>query len=244
VNVSIVNGRLVVNDPTFSGSVSVTIEVKNQSGFSTSVTFTLIVNPELPTGVKLKLNTSKKKPNQVAGSNVQVSWQAVPNATSYQILMGGKVVGTTTSTSFELKNIVFNRAISVVALGNDGTSSEAVSVEADLSSVKIGNINYGFNTWKVSKKAKDALKSVVKLIKKSDVDIVVLQGHTDIIGSKWSAKWLSTMRAKAVMKFLQKRLKGLGIKFKIVSIGSADPVASNKTAKGRALNRRVDILLP
>jgi outer membrane protein OmpA-like peptidoglycan-associated protein len=46
------------------------------------------------------------------------------------------------------------------------------------------------------------------------------------------------------MKFLQMRLKGLGIKFKVVALGSADPVASNKNAKGRALNRRVDILLP
>ncbi len=244
VDVSIVNGQLVVSDKTFSGKVDVTIEVKNQSGFSTSVTLTLIVNPELPSGVKIKLNSSKKKPNQVAGSNVQLSWQSVSNATGYQILVGGQVVGTTTSTSFQLKNIVFNRAISVIALGNDGTSSQAVTIQANLSSVKIGSVNFGFNTWKLSKSAKSALKKVVKLVRRSDVDIVVLQGHTDILGSKWSARWLSNKRGEVAMKFLQKRLKGLGIKFKVVAIGSADPVASNKNAKGRALNRRVDILLP
>jgi outer membrane protein OmpA-like peptidoglycan-associated protein/tRNA threonylcarbamoyladenosine modification (KEOPS) complex Pcc1 subunit len=244
VSVSIVNGKLVVNDPTFSGVVSVTIEVQNQSGFKTSVTLSLTVKPNLPSGVKIKMNKTKKKANQVAGSNVQLSWQAVSNATGYQILIGGKVVGTTSSTNFELTNFLFNRPISVIALGNDGTASNAVTIEATLSSVKIGNVNFGFNSWKLSSKAKNVLKKVVKLVKRSDIDIVVLQGHTDILGSKWSARWLSKKRGEVAMKFLQMRLKGLGIKFKVVALGSADPVASNKNAKGRALNRRVDILLP
>jgi outer membrane protein OmpA-like peptidoglycan-associated protein len=244
VDVSIVNGQLVVEDETFSGNVEVTIQVENESGFSTTVTVLLVVNPELPSGLKIKLKTLKKKPNQVTGSDVQLSWRSVSNATSYQILVGSNVVGSTTSTSYQLRNILFNKSVSVIALGNDETSSQAVTIDAKPSRAKIANVNFDFNAWELSKSAKSALKNVVKLVRKSDIDTVVIQGNTDIIGSKWSARWLSKIRAETVKKFLQMRLKGLGIKFKIVASGSSNPVKSNSSATGRALNRRVEILFP
>ncbi len=244
VEVSIVNGQLGVEDETFSGNVEVTIQVENESGFSTTVTVLLVVNPELPSGLKIKLKTLKKKPNQVTGSDVQLSWRTVSNATGYQILVGSNLVGSTTSTSYQLRNILFNKSISVIALGNDETSSQAVTIDAKPSRGKIANVNFDFNAWELSKSAKSALKNVAKLVRKSDIDTVVIQGNTDIIGSKWSARWLSKTRAESVKKFLQMRLKGLGIKFKIVASGSSNPVRSNNSATGRALNRRVEILFP
>jgi outer membrane protein OmpA-like peptidoglycan-associated protein len=68
-----------------------------------------------------------------------------------------------------------------------------------------------------------------------------VEGYTDNVGSEASNMTLSTARAKAVTDFLQAQ----GIdpnRMKFVGKGPADPVASNDTADGRAMNRRVEII--
>jgi outer membrane protein OmpA-like peptidoglycan-associated protein len=68
-----------------------------------------------------------------------------------------------------------------------------------------------------------------------------VEGYTDNVGSEASNMTLSTARAKAVTDFLQAQ----GIdpnRMKYVGKGPADPVASNDTADGRAMNRRVEII--
>lgn len=96
---------------------------------------------------------------------------------------------------------------------------------------------------KVIKRVGDILKSV------SDKQIRV-EGHTDNvqIGSKMKHKYptnweLSTARATNVVRYLQ---DNIGIKSKQLSAsGFADskPVTSNRTQKGKALNRRIEIVL-
>ncbi|AFQ49660.1 OmpA family protein [Burkholderia cepacia] len=71
---------------------------------------------------------------------------------------------------------------------------------------------------------------------------VTVTGHTDSVGSDASNLALSKRRAAAVAGYL----KAHGLKAQAVSVtgrGSADPVASNATAEGRASNRRVEISL-
>jgi outer membrane protein OmpA-like peptidoglycan-associated protein len=69
---------------------------------------------------------------------------------------------------------------------------------------------------------------------------VVIRGHTDNLGTENLNQALSQRRADAVMKYLvvnhgidPKRLTAEGV-------GPAEPVASNDTAEGRALNRRIE----
>jgi chemotaxis protein MotB len=71
-------------------------------------------------------------------------------------------------------------------------------------------------------------------------------GHTDsdpIKKSPWKDNWeLSAERALSVVRYLIKR----GIhedKIRAVGCGAARPVASNATAKGKAKNRRVEIVV-
>ena len=66
----------------------------------------------------------------------------------------------------------------------------------------------------------------------------MVQGYTDSTGGDAINQKLSTERAKAVYDYLLgSGLKTLSIKY--VGYGSANPVASNATAEGRAANRRV-----
>lgn len=64
-------------------------------------------------------------------------------------------------------------------------------------------------------------------------------GHTDDVGNKIKNKELSKGRADAVRKFLVE--KGIAEdRLTADGKGQEQPVASNKTAEGRAKNRRIE----
>lgn len=74
-----------------------------------------------------------------------------------------------------------------------------------------------------------------------DTSLVIL-GHTDSVGSDDYNNQLSLRRAAAVMKELAKR--GVNTEqMSTVSIGESQPIATNATEQGRALNRRVEFML-
>lgn len=67
-------------------------------------------------------------------------------------------------------------------------------------------------------------------------------GHTDNLGSASANEKLSTERAVSVKNYLiSKGIKEVRLEAK--GFGSEKPVADNKTADGRAKNRRVQIVL-
>ena len=82
------------------------------------------------------------------------------------------------------------------------------------------------------------IKKFAQFLKKHPKYRMEIIGFTDNKGKKKYNLWLSTKRAKAVYEELVK----LGISKKRLRYkgeGSLHPIASNKTAKGRAENRRV-----
>jgi len=100
-------------------------------------------------------------------------------------------------------------------------------------------VNFEFNSAKLTPEAFPILfYAVQNLIQNPDLNIEI-QGYTDNIGSEKFNKQLSEKRATAVRDYLVAR--GVSEKrLKIVGFGSANPVADNKTADGRALNRRIE----
>jgi outer membrane protein OmpA-like peptidoglycan-associated protein len=82
-----------------------------------------------------------------------------------------------------------------------------------------------------------ALDSVVTSLKEWPEVNIEIQGHTDITGSVETNRRLSQQRAEAVRQYLIDR--GIdGSRLTAVGYGSDVPVADNKTAAGRAKNRR------
>jgi OmpA-OmpF porin, OOP family len=76
-------------------------------------------------------------------------------------------------------------------------------------------------------------------LKVREIDVV---GHTDSVGSDAYNMRLSERRAMAVRNFLVSE----GVSSSIIhtsGMGKRDPVASNDTAEGRALNRRVEVIV-
>ncbi len=84
------------------------------------------------------------------------------------------------------------------------------------------------------------LNKVVDILKSRPDLFVEIHGHTDSIGTKAYNDILSLKRAEAVKKYLIDR----GIdrnRLSTYGFGFSKPVESNKTDKGRAMNRRVEL---
>jgi len=87
---------------------------------------------------------------------------------------------------------------------------------------------------------KAKLDDLVSKLKGMNLEVIIAVGHTDSIGTDAYNQKLSVRRAEAVKSYLVSK----GIEANRVYTegkGEKQPVASNKTAAGRAKNRRVEI---
>ncbi|OCB77333.1 OmpA family protein [Flavobacterium crassostreae] len=86
------------------------------------------------------------------------------------------------------------------------------------------------------------LQSITDILKEFPNSSFMIEGHTDSDGSNVLNQALSENRAAAVRNFLVE--KGINTdRLKSTGYGETKPIASNKTAKGKAENRRVEVSL-
>jgi outer membrane protein OmpA-like peptidoglycan-associated protein len=89
-----------------------------------------------------------------------------------------------------------------------------------------------------------ALLSKVQLAIRSFNDPeVIVEGHTDSTGSTEVNQQLSQERATAVKEYLVSNDTLPGSNVLAVGYGSTRPLMSNETAEGRAVNRRIDVII-
>ena len=100
------------------------------------------------------------------------------------------------------------------------------------------DILFATNSSELTADSMQTLTDLNRVLKKYPQNRIVVQGYTDSTGTDAINNRLSKERAKAVYDFLL----GSGLKTKSITYigyGSANPIASNSTAAGRAQNRRV-----
>ncbi len=100
--------------------------------------------------------------------------------------------------------------------------------------------NFYFNSSEI-RSDMNKMNELEKDIKANPDAIILVEGHTDNIGTEEYNKELSLDRAKAVAAVLAKQ--GYPNQIRVYGAGSSNPIASNETAAGRAQNRRVDVVL-
>lgn len=116
-------------------------------------------------------------------------------------------------------------------------SGERVEVRKD-SWVLVG-VNFDFNKSSLAPESYPILVNAVQVLLGNPDMKVEIQGHTDNIGSEAYNKKLSLQRAETVKKFLVS--KGVNAnRLTTVGLGSSQPISDNKTADGRAFNRRIE----
>lgn len=101
------------------------------------------------------------------------------------------------------------------------------------------DVFFAYNKAVLNAKASAALDRAAARLTELNATTVRVNGYTDSKGSAKYNKGLSKRRSDAVLAALKNRIAGL--KGVIRAYGERYPVATNKTAKGRALNRRVTI---
>jgi len=87
------------------------------------------------------------------------------------------------------------------------------------------------------------LSKVQRAIRTFGEPDVVIEGHTDTTGSDEINELLSQQRAESVRQYLVANQTLPEQKIVAVGFGSKRPLASNATEEGRAINRRIDVVI-
>jgi outer membrane protein OmpA-like peptidoglycan-associated protein len=85
------------------------------------------------------------------------------------------------------------------------------------------------------------LRKAGEVIKSHPASAILIRGHTDAIGGDIYNLDLSQRRARNVAQWLVSNRYVEADRVKWIGLGKRFPVASNKNAKGRKKNRRVEI---
>ncbi|MBD3236156.1 MAG: OmpA family protein [Candidatus Eisenbacteria bacterium] len=103
-------------------------------------------------------------------------------------------------------------------------------------------IHFDVNSSVVQSPSRDVLVELAGILKKYPEDLILVAGHTDSDGSANYNLKLSEMRAQAVGDILVTS----GVPGETVTIrgyGETQPIASNDSVQGKALNRRVELTI-
>lgn len=130
---------------------------------------------------------------------------------------------------------------SIVNLGGQ-TQAEKPSKYAEMTADSVFVIFFEKNSYDISEKEIEKLDQVVEILIKRPSTEIILNGYSDSSGSTSYNEMISEIRANAVKSYLvgksiePSRIKAFGY-------GEQKFIASNKSAEGRQLNRRVEIEL-
>ena len=123
-----------------------------------------------------------------------------------------------------------------------GTGVSVTKVGNQITLNMPGNVTFATDSYNISADFYDVLNSVALVLNEFDQTYVDVIGHTDSTGSLEHNQRLSERRADSVARYLKSQ-KVLPERILTRGMGPNSPIATNDTAEGRSLNRRVEIIL-
>jgi outer membrane protein OmpA-like peptidoglycan-associated protein len=108
--------------------------------------------------------------------------------------------------------------------------------------VTLGDVLFEFNRADVRPAAQPSLRKLADFLQQYPTRRILIEGHTDSVGSASANEVLSRRRAEAV----DTALMGMGVaaqRVTTVGYGEEFPIAGNATDTDRALNRRVEVYI-
>ena len=113
-------------------------------------------------------------------------------------------------------------------------------IESKQEAITINNIFFDYDKYELRPESYFELDRFLQFYSKLTNKEIIIEGHTDNIGSDKYNKELSENRARSVRDYLIS--KGIDSRFiSIIAYGSSRPIAPNDTEANRQKNRRVEI---
>lgn len=152
--------------------------------------------------------------------------------------------------------IILGAAIGGVAGGVIGhyMDEQAEKIQEDLSGAKVERVGEGIlitfdsgilfdiDSYALKPETRKNADKLAVTLNKYDETLIKVLGHTDNTGTEKYNAQLSDKRAAAVKDYLVSKDVRSG-RLSDIGYGETDPIATNETAEGRALNRRVEIVI-
>jgi uncharacterized repeat protein (TIGR02543 family) len=204
--VKVVDGKLVLTPETgFSGKKTVTVTI-NENGVDRIVQIPLTVLPEAVAKPVLTPTTSNRS---------VIRWTPSPNATTYTVLLNGKRVCTTSTSSCSVSRILGPDAvIEIVSNGGDRTVSE--KIEADFrqnNPVPVARLASSTKTKPtLSKIDMKALDKVIAIVKAQGFGTVVISQITTTKKTEAAA----AARIASIKKYIDSKLGSTQVEFQVV----------------------------
>jgi outer membrane protein OmpA-like peptidoglycan-associated protein len=183
----------------------------------------LAMDPKTPGGTPIALFQDFSRPD--SDGNVEVSGRITALATYSSLVLVLKTTAGARELYFEQIEI------------------PQPQLAAPRQSVALASIRFEFNNATIHEADAPVLDRVVPYLKAHPEVVMRVYGYCDEKGSKDYNLRLSRRRAQAVADYFDKR----GVsesRVMIAGLGKTNFVADNETDAGRALNRRVDLLVP
>jgi len=166
-------------------------------------------------------------------SRVQAGLQAV-NAKTADVEQKAQVAG---------QNAAQAQQTADAANGRVSVLTNTVANLDNYHAVAETSVKFGFNKDNLTPKAKEALDQLAGSISSTKGYIIALEGGCDSAGPVDYNYDLSQRRANSVIQYLASKYSVPAHKIYVIGLGKDKPIESNKTAAGRADNRRVDVRL-
>lgn len=201
-------------------------------------------------------NLTVVPPSITKGETATLTWTSA-NATNCDIQPGiGAVQPQGSMTVTPADSTAYN--LTCTGAGGSATSAAQISVTAPTPAVPVVapapvpapaeklckpatlDIHFDTNKSNIKPKYHQELKTVADFLKEFPNATGVIEGHTDNVGKKAANVALSQRRADSVRDYL---IKNFGIapeRLKAIGYGPSRPIADNKTAAGKAKNRRIE----
>ena len=167
----------------------------------------------------------------------------------------GAIIGKSTSNHKD-KRLVYGAAIGAIAgaaIGSymdqqeqdfrdelAGSGVEVIREGDNLRLVMPSNITFAIDQSYITSGFYGTLDAIAKVMNKYEKTYLSIEGHTDSTGQAQYNQTLSEQRALSVKNYLLNQ-QILAARIATLGLGESRPIASNQSASGRALNRRVEI---
>lgn len=153
------------------------------------------------------------------------------------------VIGATTAENAKLEEQKrFNEAFTT-AQQNFSKDEAEVYRQGDKLLIRLKKMQFTSGKSQLPADSLSVLGKVKDVIETMGAEKILVEGHTDTVGSKAANMKLSETRAKAIGEYLVSVNAVSQEQVETKGFGFDKPITTNKTAAGRAQNRRVDVII-